>query len=97
MKRINMLYMVVNFGREKEHDLIARHKFEEAYQIERARQQMIYYLFKHSTKDFKNMLYSMFYYRINEDGHQEYKDGYFVADGTTRLLLISLYYRLFKC
>lgn len=97
MKRINMLYVVANFGRETEHDLIAKHKFQEAYYIESARKQMIYYLFKHSTKDFKNMLHSMFYYQINEDGHWEYDVGCFVTDNTTRILLISLYYKLFKC
>ena len=97
MKRDRILYAVVNFGRETEHDLIAKHKFDEAYQIERARDQMIYYLFKHSMKDFKNMLHSMFHYIHNEDGHWEYKAGYFVTDNTTRILLISLYYKLFKC
>lgn len=92
MKRDRILYGVVNFGREMEHCLIADHKFEEAYQIERAREQMIYYLFKHSMKDFKNMLHSMFHY-----DHWEYKPGYFVFDETTRTLLVELYNKLFKC
>ena len=96
MKRKDVLYEVVNFGRFEEHELIAKHKFRDAYQIERARTQMIYYLFEHSMKDFKKMLHSMFYYTINEDDHWEYKAGYFVADNTTRILLISLYYELFK-
>ena len=98
MKRFDMLREVVNFGIETEHDLIAKHKFRDAYQIERARTQMIYYLFEHSMKDFKKMLHSMFYCEINKiTNHWLYNTDYFVADEPTRILIIELYNELFEC
>ena len=98
MKRFDMLREVVNFGIEEEHNLIAKHKFRDAYRIGRARTQMIYYLFEHSMKDFKKMLHSMFYYEINKiSGHRLYNTDYFVTDETTRTLIVELYNELFKC
>lgn len=96
MKRKDVLYEVVNFGRIEEHDLISANKPRDAFQIEKARRDMICFLFDHTIKEFEIMLISMFYYVITDHGTLECDSRYYVNDKNTRDLLFHLYEKLFK-
>lgn len=86
MTKTTALYKVLNFGRQKEHELIREGKSHEAYQIEHARNEMIFAL-SHSIKLLRIRLVLMTTYSIDKEGYWEYDPEYFVSDEFTRNLV----------
>lgn len=89
MKKITKttaLYMILEFGRTQQHDLISEGKHHEAYQIEHARNQMLYALLD-SIKSVREFLPKMTQYTYDEDGVRQYDASYFVFDEYTRNLV----------
>lgn len=90
MKRFNVLYTIMHFGRDEEKQLIAESKRHEAYQIEHARDTLIYRFSESSIKNTLNTLNLMIEYEIDNNGVWQYHPTLFVHDEFTRNLLIDL-------
>ena len=90
MKRFDVLYSIVNFGRNEERRLIKEGKTHEAYQIEHARNKLIYYFDGHTIKELLERIKEMVTFTIAKDGHWIYNVKCFVSDEFTRELLKDL-------
>ena len=86
MTKVQAMHLVLGFGRDEEHALIAKGEHHQAYQIEHARQQMCYALLE-SIKNLRTRLDEMTRLEIGEDGVWQYNPYYFVSDGVTRDLV----------
>lgn len=89
MKKITKttaLYMILEFGRTQQHDLIAEGKRQEAFNIECARNRMLYALVD-SIKAVRELLPKMTQYTYGEDGVRQYDAMDFVFDEYTRNLV----------
>ena len=89
MKKITKttaLYKILRFGRAQQHNLIAEGKHHEAYQIEHARNQMLYALMD-SIKAVRELLPKMTEYTIDANGIWHYDAARFVSDESTRILI----------
>lgn len=86
MTKVYAMHLVLGFGRDEEHTLIAAGKHTEAYQIEHARQQMAYALLD-SIKCLRTRLDEMTRLEIGEDEVWQYNPYYFVSDGYVRELV----------
>ena len=89
MTKDKALHMILHFGREKEHMLIAKGETVAAYQIEHARI-TLHYALNHSIKTVRETLDKMIDMSIAEDGTWEYHPALFVHDEETRKMLSDL-------
>lgn len=83
MTKDNALHLILQFGRNEEHNLIAEGKKHEAYQIEHARNTLLYALNK-SIKRVREVLEDMTNFAISEHGYRLYNPSFFVADDGVR-------------
>ena len=90
MKRFDVLYSIVSFGRSEERRLIKEGKTHEAYQIEHARNELIYFFDGHTIKELLERIKEMVTYTIDKNGYWIYNAKCFVADEITRDLLKDL-------
>lgn len=90
MKRFTALYNILEFGKIEEHKLIMANKKADAYQIEHARKQLIYFFDKNPIKNLVRKIDSMITYTIDEQGVWHYDTMNFVNDELTRQLLSEL-------
>lgn len=91
MKRLTKskaLYLVLEFGREEEHKLIEIGCKHDAYQIEHARQTLLYAL-QDSVKEMLRVLDAQITFTVDDNEVWHYDPCYFVADGMTRHLLYA--------
>lgn len=89
MKKITKttaLHKILHFGRTQQHALIAEGKNHEAYQIEHARNQMLYALVD-SIKAVRELMPKMTEYIIDANGFWQYDAAHFVSDESTRNLV----------
>jgi hypothetical protein len=89
MTRFDAMYKIVNFGKQEEKNLLAEGKFNEAFQIEHARDTLIYFLNENPIKKVLGRIEAMTNYTIDEKGFWRY-DMRFVMDEFTRNLLLEL-------
>ena len=88
MTKKTALNKVLSFGREEEHRLIKENKDHEAYQIEYARNTMIYVLGK-SIKALKELFVDMTNVIMDNDGMWNYNPDHFIHDEYTRSLVVE--------
>lgn len=90
MTRFNAMYKILNFGRKEERKLLLEGKTHEAYQIEHARNTLIYFLNENPIKKMFGRIEAMTNYTIDNNGVWQYNPRHFVADEFTRNLLLEL-------
>lgn len=90
MKRNDILFKFLNFGKNQEKELIEKGKRHKAYKIEHARNEIVYYLFNHTIKETIDFLHKMTFYKMQENGFLDYDGLHFVADDDTRKMLVDL-------
>lgn len=89
MKRFDAMYEILRFGNKEEKELLMNGKLDEAYQIEHARNMLIYFLNENPVKKIREEIELMTSYTVDEHGHWNYSVG-FVFDEFTRNLLLKL-------
>lgn len=90
LTRFDAMFKILNFGRKEEHQLIAEREDAKAYQIEYARNVLIYFLNENAVRDVCGKINKMVEYTIRENGVWEYDAPNFVHDEFTRDLLNKL-------
>lgn len=88
--RFKAMYAILNFGKQEEKALLMDGKSHEAYQIEYARDRLIYFLNENPVKNVLGKIEAMTDYYIDEKGYRHYDAVNFVADELTRSLLLEL-------
>ena len=89
MTRFEAMYEILHFGKEEEKKLLMEGKRHEAYQIEQARNTLMYFLNENSIKRVYNKIKLMTEYFIDNNGFWHYEKE-FVTDEYTRNLLLEL-------
>lgn len=89
MKRCDALYKILNFGRKEEKNFLKEGKTHEAYQIESARNQLIYSLALGTIKDVVRLLEDMTEHFRDENNVLHCAWDY-VSDNFTRRLVVDL-------
>lgn len=89
MTRFDAMYKIVNFGKSEERRLLADGKTHEAYQIEHARNSLIYFLNENPIKKVIGRIEEMVTYTVDDKGIWHYSK-HFVFDDFTRMLLCKL-------
>ncbi len=90
MKKNDALYYILNFGRQEEKTLLQDGKLTEAYQIEYARNSLVYFLNENPVKKVRDRINAMTSYKVDQNGIWRYNSIYFVMDELTRNLLLKL-------
>ncbi len=90
MKRNQMLFKILHFGKSKEKELLENGKRHEAYQIESARDAIVAYFFNHTKKETVELLEKMTFYTVSDNGFYDYDPSHFVADDETRAMVADL-------
>ena len=90
MKRFNAMYKIVNFGKQEQKALLTKEDNHGAYQIEHARETLIYFLNENPVKKVYGKIEAMTHYTVNENGYWSYDSTCFVFDELTRKLLLEL-------
>lgn len=89
MTRFEAMNKILNFGRSEERRLVLDGKFFEAYQIQFARDSLIYFLNENPVKKVRERIEEMVAYTVDGNGYWNYSNR-FVHDEFTRLLLCDL-------
>lgn len=90
MKRYQMLFEILHFGKDREKELLENGKRHEAYQIESARDAIVSFFFDHTKKETIELLDKMTFYTILDNGYYKYDAFHWVADDETREMIIGL-------
>lgn len=95
MTKSILMHKILQFGRTEQQNLIKADKLHEAYQIEHARNTLLYALLK-GIKEVKTVLNAQIEYTIDEKGYCHYAPLAFVSDEFTRNLLTEFRKSTFK-
>ncbi len=89
MTRFEAMNKILNFGRNDERRLVLDGRLHDAYQIECARNSLIYFLNENPVKKVRERIEEMVAYTVDGNGYWHYSNR-FVHDEFTRLLLCDL-------
>ena len=90
LTRFDAMFAVINFGKKEERALLAEGNADAAYQIEHARNTLMYFLNDNAVKSVSAKIGKMVEYTVRADGVWEYDAASFVSDELTRELLKDL-------
>lgn len=89
MTRNDAMQKILKFGAKEQRDFLAAGKTQEAYQIEAARNKLIYCLNSGTIKVVRERLKKMTNYTVPVNGFWQYDAMHFVFDEFTRNLLVT--------